>query len=503
MAANKPRRPFDHARFRLRLPPYAAAGLLSLCAALLFLDWFVSDPLRAAKVDRYILFSMSETAHFCYARLAFLDPFVLLNPNAKPLYELLAGAALFLFPAGLFTLKALNSLLCVGTLLLLFKLARRLGQSEPFACITLLITVTFPLFFLSSVASLSELLFCFLLVAAVYSFSARRQRLSAVIVSLLPLVRQEGTLYCLIWLYFLIREGKGRFSWMLFAPLLAWIAANTLILGHSPVYPFFVSIDLPGPTSPYELMPGPAFADFAPLIFFHPAFMLLIPGLAMKWRDIRYRPVVIPLTAHFLFLAAGVGLQFAIIGKLSSEFRYVAVLMPFVALLASAALENISVVIPAKLRGPALAAGMFALLAMLILGIGAFQESLPARVNRVSERQELSLREAARWIEERVKAGGDVDVFYPGELTTDPLMRRLKFHLPARVSLLPVRQFREVYDPVRFTLLRKEFHGPGRGLALVFDRERQTGMLGGKENQLLVSFPDIPLFIYGGKAEER
>jgi len=168
---------------------YILLGLFLILIFLFILDWFVSVPWRAARIDRYILFSMSETAHFYYAKNALTNPFIFINPNAKPLYAILSSAFLAILPFGLFSLKILNSLFSVAILFILYKLIKKNSMSEFAAVTAVIFTMTFPLFFLVSISALSELSFCFVIILALYLLYTQKFLYASILVSLLPLIR--------------------------------------------------------------------------------------------------------------------------------------------------------------------------------------------------------------------------------------------------------------------------------------------------------------------------
>jgi len=137
----------------------------------------------------FLLFSESaygyggadNITHYQIAKYAFSRPELFLDLWGKPVFTtLLAPFTLF----GFLTAKAFNLIVAVVTLWLSAKIAKRLFPgSELFVIVLIAFS---PVYFQLAVSCLTEILFSFILVAAVYLFIQNRFVFSAVVLSFLP-----------------------------------------------------------------------------------------------------------------------------------------------------------------------------------------------------------------------------------------------------------------------------------------------------------------------------
>jgi hypothetical protein len=143
----------------------------------------------------FLLFSESaygyggadNIAHYQIARYAFKYPELFLDLWGKPVFTtLLAPFA----SIGFLTAKAFNLIVAVATLLLSAKIAKKLF---PGSSLFVVVLIAFsPVYFQLAVSCLTEILFSFVVVAAVYLFMQNRYTFSAILLSFLPFVRSEG-----------------------------------------------------------------------------------------------------------------------------------------------------------------------------------------------------------------------------------------------------------------------------------------------------------------------
>ncbi|MBW6534633.1 MAG: hypothetical protein K0B11_06465 [Mariniphaga sp.] len=126
-------------------------------------------------------------AHYQIARYSFKYPELFLDLWGKPVYTTLSAPfAQF----GYNMAKAFNLLIAVLTLILSARIANRLFPGS--SLFTIILIAFSPVYFLISASCLTEILFSFVLVAAVYLFLGKRFVLAAIILSFLPMVRSEG-----------------------------------------------------------------------------------------------------------------------------------------------------------------------------------------------------------------------------------------------------------------------------------------------------------------------
>jgi hypothetical protein len=128
-------------------------------------------------------------AHYQISRYSFKYPELLLDLWGKPVYTLLSAPfAQF----GYNVAKIFNVMIAIFTLLISAKIAKRLFPVLLSSFFVVLFIAFSPVYFLLAASCLTEVLFSFLLVAAVYLFIRKRFILAAVVLSFLPLVRSEG-----------------------------------------------------------------------------------------------------------------------------------------------------------------------------------------------------------------------------------------------------------------------------------------------------------------------
>ena len=155
-------------------------GFLSVFILLQFFLLLFSD-------SAYGYGGADNIAHYQIARYSFKYPELFLDLWGKPVYTTLSAPfAQF----GYNMAKAFNVLIAVLTLLLSARIANRLFAGS--SMITIILIAFSPVYFLISASCLTEILFSFVLVAAVYLFLGKRFVLAAIVLSFLPMVRSEG-----------------------------------------------------------------------------------------------------------------------------------------------------------------------------------------------------------------------------------------------------------------------------------------------------------------------
>lgn len=128
-----------------------------------------------------------NVTHFQTARYAFKYPQLFLDHWGKPVYTALSAPfAYFGFKMAQF----FNVIVAAITLLLSYKISKYLYPSG--AIFTVVLIAFAPIYFLLMTTCLTEVLFSFVLVASVYFFIQNKFILSAIILSFIPFVRNEG-----------------------------------------------------------------------------------------------------------------------------------------------------------------------------------------------------------------------------------------------------------------------------------------------------------------------
>ncbi|NQU52274.1 MAG: hypothetical protein HQ522_07010, partial [Bacteroidetes bacterium] len=128
-----------------------------------------------------------NVTHFQTARYAFKYPQLFLNHWGKPVYTALSAPFAFF---GFKMAQFFNVVIAVLTLLLVYKISKFIYPLG--AIFTVVLAAFAPIYFLLMTTCLTEVLFSFILVVSVYFFIQNRFIFSAVVLSFIPFVRNEG-----------------------------------------------------------------------------------------------------------------------------------------------------------------------------------------------------------------------------------------------------------------------------------------------------------------------
>ena len=128
-------------------------------------------------------------AHYQISRYSFKYPELFLDLWGKPVYTLLSAP---FAQVGYEGAKIFNVVVAVFTFVLTAKIVRQLFPWELSPLIAVVFIAFSPVYFLLATSCLTEILFSFILIAAVYLFIRKRFIFAAIAISFLPLVRSEG-----------------------------------------------------------------------------------------------------------------------------------------------------------------------------------------------------------------------------------------------------------------------------------------------------------------------
>lgn len=182
---------FNSTRFALAL------SLILLCIFTYFS--FISDGVWGG-ADNYI--------HYRLARYSFDHPEFFLDHWGKPLFTLLSSPfAQFGFEG----IKFFNLLIGSITGFLCFRIAQKCAYTNPILAIPF--TVFTPMFFSMMFSSMTEVLFAFVVIFAVYFFFKSNYITSAIVISFLPFARTEGIVImpCFFLALIYVKQYKGIF----------------------------------------------------------------------------------------------------------------------------------------------------------------------------------------------------------------------------------------------------------------------------------------------------
>jgi hypothetical protein len=185
-----------------------------------------------------------NVSHYFIARYAFDNPALFFNSWGRPLYTILASPFALL---GFGWMKFFNLILGILTAWFSYKIAKKLGLRPAFLVIILVLFT--PLYIIMLPTTLTEVLFSFVLILAIYFFFEERFLLSTVVISFIPFARTEGIILIPVFIIAILLKRKFRvvpFFLTGFAVLsiagnfvyhdLLWIIHNPAYPIHHPIY---------------------------------------------------------------------------------------------------------------------------------------------------------------------------------------------------------------------------------------------------------------------------
>ncbi|MFT5876358.1 MAG: hypothetical protein ACI9GM_000294 [Salibacteraceae bacterium] len=128
--------------------------------------------------------------HHMISKWSFIHPELFFDHWGKPLFTLVSS------PFAQFGLKGsatINIILAIASGLLVRKMAHYFGVKN--AWLGVLMVVFSPMFFAVSLSSLTEILFAFVLILAIYFFSRNQIAFSLITISFIPFARTEGIIF--------------------------------------------------------------------------------------------------------------------------------------------------------------------------------------------------------------------------------------------------------------------------------------------------------------------
>lgn len=128
--------------------------------------------------------------HYLFAHWSFVHPKLFFDHWGKPLFTILSSPFAQLGFKGAVTF---NIIAGIASGVLVALTAKKMGAK--FSWLGILMTVFTPLFFVISFSSLTEILFAFTLVLAIYLFVTQNYQWSAIVISFIPFARTEGVIF--------------------------------------------------------------------------------------------------------------------------------------------------------------------------------------------------------------------------------------------------------------------------------------------------------------------
>lgn len=471
-----------------RLPLVISLFVFSVFA---FFSWLASEPVRASKIDNSILYYVDDVFRFCYLKASFFRPEAFLNPNAKILSLVISRIFFQLLPLGMVSMRIMNSLFSAGIIFLLYKLTDRLFDNKRFLFLPVLLTVTSSAYFLGSFSTLSEIMFTFFLMLAVYFFHAGRHLASTVTISFLPTIRQEGAVFIILWLCLLLRNRQFRHAIWLFIPSFSWSLLNSLILRHDLLYTFFYMHRLSRQTPPISLiLPSQinTYIIWSSLVL----CLLLLSGIKMCSSDKRYSLIFSCILFHLGFMVLSNSVKWVTTGFIVREIKYVIPSIPFMAIFMSRPIESLAQRLSSRYRmaGPiALILLLAALPGFMCLKLKALQK-IPQVVNdSVSPEESETVRNVSVWLNGYMAHSGINNLYVYGSQTTNKFVRRLWMGSPGSMGFYAIVSKDSAMDMITF---QKAPFIKGRAV-VVYSGNDTFQLPDGIEKEHLKGFPEISL----------
>jgi Gpi18-like mannosyltransferase len=428
--------------------------LSALLLVFIFFDWFVSSQARALRIDRNILYSVDDIFRFCYLKASFYHPVIFLNPNLKILSMMISRLFFALLPAGMLSLRIMSSIFSVATIAFLYKVTRLVNPGAKLPVLPVLFTLTSAVYLLVSVSTLAESMFAFFLIAALYLFYSRRYLFSALMVSLLPAIRQEGLFFMAAWAIVLARQKGWRYLFVLPVPFFLWSLANVVFLGHSPIYTVLYFKHL-SPNTPTSVLMLPREFNMSIIYFSLPAIALFAAGLFRERRNKNYLLIFLCVFFHLGFLTLSSAIKLFKTGYLSYVIRLITPSIPLVSMYMGSGFEILAQKFLRKKRWLAFTAVLvFLFSAGLMLGrLQAFQKVPVVDSDSVDERQIAVLKEAGLWLDGYMRINGIDNIHALGSSATDRFIRRVWMELSGRVKYYTIVEWKILLDMFTFKRL--------------------------------------------------
>jgi ABC-type cobalt transport system substrate-binding protein len=211
-------------------------------------------------------------AHYQIARYSFKYPELFLDLWGKPVYTALSAPFAQL---GYGAAKTFNLVISVITLLISARAAHKLFPESSF--FTVVFIAFTPVYFLLTISCLTEILFSFVLVAAVYLFLGKRFVLAAIVLSFIPMVRSEGVVILPVFAIALFLSRSYRFIPFLLTGTVLYSFIGYFVFGDIlwlvNKLPYSMGESLYGSGSLFR------FVNQSPSIFGIPLLLLIIAGL--------------------------------------------------------------------------------------------------------------------------------------------------------------------------------------------------------------------------------
>jgi hypothetical protein len=318
--------------------------------------------------------------------------------------------------------------------------------------------------------------------------------------ALLPVIRQEGVVFLLIWLLVLPKKLKIRFGLFIPLPFLIWSMLNKILLGHPFFYTFFCN--LPDQAPPNSVAPLSQFSHLVGVLGIHPIFISCCLGLVVSYRKIKYRYLFIPFISYLAIILAANILHLIDAKAFSREIRFLIPLIPFMAIYGASVFECLFA--DRKTIKKYLLLFSVAILPFItIYQIGQLQKDPTVIGDSLNPEEEILIKEIGCWLNAYMEANKVTNIYIPGDLVPDKIIRRLWIYLRGNITYYAIIGLMESYKPKGHQPLDMATYvivPPEKGMRGIFITKRQYDKT---ENTLsevdyvsLRTEASLPLFIY-------
>lgn len=332
-------------------------------------------------------------AHFRISKYAFTYPHLFLDHWGKPLFTLLSSS---FSQFGFNGLRFFNVLTGILAAYLSFRVAQELKIKNSF--IVVFFVVFSPLFFRLFFSGLTEILFSFVLILAIFFFVRKKFLFSTLVISFLPFVRTEGVIFFALWLVLLGFNKKWKIIPLLFSGTLIYSLIGWSYYGD--ILWVFHEMPYTGAGNIYghgELL---HFVNSADHIIGIPLIILFLFGLVSYVRSFIKNEFKSVKQVNEVFLVfGGLAIYFIAhsfvwwkgIGGSLGLVRVMACIIPLVAIIAARGAHLLTDIMPNKRIFQFL---LPVLLVLIVTLTTLFGVKIPVKAGR----QEIVLGEAAEWV---------------------------------------------------------------------------------------------------------
>ena len=425
-------------------------------------------------------------AHFRISKYAFSYPHLFLDHWGKPLFTLLSSP---FSQFGFNGLRFFNVITGILAAYLSFRVAHELKMKNPI--IVVFFVIFSPLFFRLFFSGLTEILFSFVLILAVFFFIRKKFLFSTLVISFLPFVRTEGVIFFILWMVLLGFNKKWKnipllFSGTLIYSLIGWSYYRDILwVFHEMPYTGAGNIYGHG-----ELL---HFVNTADHIIGIPLIILFLFGLASYVRSFIKNEFKTEKQVNEVFLVfGGVAIYFVAhsyvwwkgIGGSLGLVRVMACIIPLAVIIAARGANLLTEILP-KRKIVQFLLPVFLVIIVTLTTI--FGVKIPMKAGR----QEKVLIKAAEWVKGSEFIHSKIyyyDLYFLHRLGVDPYNQEKCF------EKLPDNEFPGKNIPAGSIVQWDAHYGPNEGRMPI---ER---LMENDQFRLLKVFkPDEPFEVLGGK----